>query len=167
MKLLDITLFGKPATQGSKRGFPIPRKDGTTGVRLTDDCAELKAWRQQVAQTALAQFHDLPVTHAVELRIVFYRPRPKGHFGTGRNAHKVKASAPRYPATIPDLTKLTRAVEDALKGVVYRNDSQVVRQDLWKKFGVRYETTIEVALVGCLDLPPHQKHCPDAQKSCP
>ena len=52
----------------------------------------------------------------------------KGHYGTGRNADQVKASAPPHPTTKPDATKLVRAVEDALTGVIWRDDSQVVRQ---------------------------------------
>jgi len=72
---------------------------------------------------------------AVTLDITFYRSRPGSHFGTGSNAGKLKASAPKRPPTKPDLTKLVRAAEDALKGVLWRDDGQVTDQHTRKRYG--------------------------------
>ncbi len=48
------------------------------------------------------------------------------------------------PASKPDTIKLTRCVEDALQGVVYVNDSQIVTHWLYKKWGepARVEVSI-------------------------
>ena len=65
----------------------------------------------------------------------FYLPRPKGHHGTGKNAGIVKASAPRFPATKPDIDKLTRSTLDALgEAGVWADDSQVVRLSVSKDY---------------------------------
>jgi Holliday junction resolvase RusA-like endonuclease len=40
----------------------------------------------------------------------------------------------RYPTTKPDLDKLARAVLDALTGVYYLDDAQVVSLDLQKAY---------------------------------
>lgn len=65
------------------------------------------------------------------LVVDFYVPRPKAHIG----AKGVKPSAPHYPTTRPDITKLLRAVEDAMSGIVYRDDAQIVHQQAMKRYG--------------------------------
>jgi crossover junction endodeoxyribonuclease RusA len=61
-------------------------------------------------------------------------PRPKGHYGSGKNELTVKNSAPKYPDKKPDCTKLLRALEDALTGILWIDDSQVVRQVVGKSY---------------------------------
>lgn len=84
----------------------------------------LKTWRQDVgfqARMAGAQLID----GAVRVELIFKLPRPKGHFGSGKNSGIVKPSAPHYPTTKPDTDKLIRAVLDALTFVCFKDDSQV------------------------------------------
>jgi Holliday junction resolvase RusA-like endonuclease len=71
------------------------------------------------------------------LAVVFNITRPKGHFGTGRNAGALKDSAPYWPTVKPDATKLLRGLEDALTGVVWRDDAQVVEQAVTKRYAER------------------------------
>jgi Holliday junction resolvase RusA-like endonuclease len=62
----------------------------------------------------------------VNLRI--YVARPADHYGTGRNAGKLKPNVPAFPATGLDIDKVTRACLDA--GTVagwWTNDSRVAR----------------------------------------
>ena len=49
----------------------------------------------------------------------------------------LKDSAPVFKDTAPDLSKLWRAVEDSLTGIVYKDDSQVVQLALQKRWGTR------------------------------
>ena len=121
---IDFFVYGQPATQGSKRAFVTP-----SGVALADDNPRLKDWRAAVAQAARQAYRGPLLEGPVALDLTFRRPRPKGHFGTGRNAGTLKSSAPPRPTSKPDVTKLARAVEDALTGVIWRDDAQVV--SLW------------------------------------
>ena len=52
--------------------------------------------------------------------------RPKSHMGTGRNEGIVKASSPHHHVVKPDADNVAKAVLDALSGIVYRDDVQVV-----------------------------------------
>lgn len=72
---------------------------------------------------------------AVDVR--FFLPRPKSHFGTGRNATKLKDCAPDFHVKKPDVDKLVRAVLDSLSGVVYSDDCQVVDLTTSKRFEVK------------------------------
>jgi len=96
-----------------------------------------KPWMADVKASAWAATEGIfyrPLTGAVILKVQFQFTRPKSHYGSGKNAGQVKGSAPKYHITKPDLTKLTRAVEDALTGVIWRDDSQVVSQRPTKRY---------------------------------
>ena len=67
-----------------------------------------------------------PTTGPVELLYCFRFARPKSHYRTGKNAHLLRPDAPPRPATKPDGDKLERTLWDALTGIVYVDDCQVV-----------------------------------------
>lgn len=138
---LVFDVFGTPAPQGSKKAFPGKRKDGTyTGkFSLVESAGDrLKEWRAEVQAAAMvAKVHAewAPASGPVMVEIVFYLPRPKAHYGSGRNAGVLKDSAPAVPTTRPDSDKLARAVLDALTmAAVYVDDSQVVELRAGKRF---------------------------------
>lgn len=133
---LSFRVYGPPQPGGSKRAFPN-RKTGR--IIVTDDNPRAKPWMQEVAGAALdaiSGWGDAPVFDGpVALEAEFVVARPKGHYGSGKNAGKERPGAPLYPAVKPDATKLLRALEDALTGIVWRDDAQVVEQTVWKTYG--------------------------------
>jgi Holliday junction resolvase RusA-like endonuclease len=132
--MIEFCVLGKPETAGSKQAFPFKRPDGRVGVRVVDANKRTKSWQQEVRFAARCNYDGPVLTGAVHLLLMFFVQRPKGHFGTGRNAGKIKASAPRLPTKIPDLLKLSRAIEDALTGVIYQDDSQITSEVLMKRY---------------------------------
>lgn len=136
---ITITAYGRPAPQGSKRAFAVRGKGGVPTGRVAvieSSHDRVKSWRQAVIDAALEAAaptlvrERLPLTGPLKLSVVFALPRPKGHYRTGRNAHQLRDSAPRYPTGTPDLSKLLRATEDALADAgVFRDDAQIVRYD--------------------------------------
>jgi Holliday junction resolvase RusA-like endonuclease len=71
----------------------------------------------------MSSLGDLPPREgALWVEVTFRLPRPKGHMGK----RGLRPSAPRFPATRPDLDKLCRAVLDGLtSGGAYGDDAQV------------------------------------------
>lgn len=134
---IRIVVHGTPAPAGSKKGFPIRAKGGRiVGVRVTDDSKRNKPWQAAVRSEAADVVNGSGLLDGpLEVEVTFYMKRPKGHFGTGRNAGVVKASAPSWPAVKPDTGKLVRSIFDALTGVVWRDDAQVVSEIAQKKYG--------------------------------
>ncbi len=131
--MFTARVIGKPQPAGSKRAF-INRKTGKPIV--TDDNPRAKPWQQEIASTVMGERFEGPV----RLELTFYVRRPKGHFGTGSNSDRLKSSAPRFPTTKPDATKLVRAVEDALTHAgLWRDDSQVVEQHVRKVYATTFE----------------------------
>ncbi len=128
---IEFTVFGEPKTAGSKKAFYNPK---LRRALITDDNAKSRDWKEQVASSARQAYSGDLLREALTLRLVFYRVRPGGHFKRDRTLSKSGRES-AAPATRPDLLKLTRAVEDALKGVTYVDDSQIVTEVLHKKWG--------------------------------
>jgi len=132
MSPIVIAVHGKPAPQGSKRAFAVRGKGGVPTGRVAvieSSHDRVKSWRQAVIDAALGlePAPAWPLDGPLKIGLIFALPRPKGHYGTGRNAARLRDSAPRYPAGVPDLSKLLRATEDALTDAgVWRDDAQVV-----------------------------------------
>jgi Holliday junction resolvase RusA-like endonuclease len=126
--MISFTVYGQPAPAGSKtigRG-----KQGQTFVR--DSSKRSYPWKRDVAQAAgIAMQGRTLLDGPLHVEIYFYVPRPKGHFG----ARGLRPSAPEHPTVKPDVLKLARAVEDALAGVIYRDDAQIVSEVLGKRYG--------------------------------
>jgi Holliday junction resolvase RusA-like endonuclease len=133
---------GRPQTAGSKQAF-VNKHTGRAQVVESGDRDAKAAWRadiQTAASNASKQMipdGTLPWPWDGPLRVsmVFVRNRPAGHFGTGRNAGKMKDGRQALrPVQRPDALKLARAAEDALTGWLWADDSQIVEEHLYKAF---------------------------------
>lgn len=123
---LSFEVRGTPAPQGSHRAF-VNRRTGRAIV--TDDSPATRPWRQDVRAAALdALGPGGPAVRPVVVVLAFRFDRPKGHHGR----HGLLRSAPPEKLTKPDLDKLVRSTLDALTGLVWRDDSQVVGIDASK-----------------------------------
>lgn len=144
--MFRMTVFGHPATAGSKAAFVYKdKKSGKHRAAMAPASKKTKPWMELVAATAKAQYSGNLLTGPLNYTMYFHFKRPKSHYGTGRNACMLKASAPDHHIQKPDAMKLARAVEDALTGIVWKDDSQVCscRVDkFWTDHSSRVEITI-------------------------
>jgi Holliday junction resolvase RusA-like endonuclease len=131
---LYLTVYGRPQPAGSKRAF---QHATTRRVMVTDANPNSRPWKQQVTAQALHQLNGQPILlqGPLELTVTFILARPKSHYRTGRNQHLLRPAAPARPTTKPDTTKLLRGVEDALTGIYWNDDAQIVDQHAHKEFG--------------------------------
>lgn len=110
---------GLPAPQGSKRALPIKRAGRYTGRVALVESSKTKVadWRTDVKTVAVQIMRGgLPLSGPLVVSMTFTLPKPK--------------SAPKrrriWPDKRPDISKILRSTEDALSGVVWNDDSQVV-----------------------------------------
>ena len=118
---MEITfdVIGRPAPQGSKKSIG--------NNRFVESSKFLPAWRNAVkiaAEEAVTASMWARVSGPVELEVMFYLDRPS----------TISATKRAQPTVPPDLDKLIRGVGDALTGVVYDDDSQVIRCLAWKVY---------------------------------
>lgn len=141
--MVEFAVLGTPQPAGSKRAFVNPK---TNRAIVTDDNRKAKPWQAEIkaaAREALPENFEL-LRGPVWVTFYFHRERPKSHYGTGRNSWRVKDSAPPFPTTRPDALKLARAVEDALTGIVWADDSQIVVEHLVKVWGSPARVEIKI-----------------------
>lgn len=107
---------GVPLPKGNmtqvRRGTFSAMVDQSNMARKSRKAHGLDRWAEAVATAARAAKVPL-LTGPVQLSLTFVLPRPKT---VKREEHTVK----------PDTSKLVRAVEDALSGIAYVDDAQVV-----------------------------------------
>ena len=75
-----------------------------------------------------------PISTAIEVCIKAFFNRPKSHYGTGKNAGKLKASAPEYCVVNKDVDNIAKIVLDALNKIAYVDDKQVVSLTVSKQY---------------------------------
>lgn len=134
--MITFTCYGKPRPKGSTKSFAFVRKGASVTVKggsvkgvsvaTTSMTAGLKEWEKAVrmeASVALAvarrtgRRHSTMLCEPVYLEMFFVMPRPQRLKGL-RNV----------PCDVtPDASKLWRAAEDALIGVLFDDDKRVVR----------------------------------------
>jgi Holliday junction resolvase RusA-like endonuclease len=117
-------------------GTPIPKGSMIQGRYggIHDGNKKVGPWRDCIAAACTQVITDPPMQDPLAMKCRFVFKRPRSHFGTGRNSGKVRLSARRTPGR-PDIDKLARTVMDALTGILYIDDSQVVTLVCSKEYG--------------------------------
>lgn len=147
--MIEFFVPGIPRPAGSKRGFPIRRKGGKLGVAMADASgAAGKAWRVAVIAAVSEHWKEAPIDGPISLAVEFVMPRPASHFGKKKGAPYLKPNSPTWHTSKPDRTKLLRAIEDAMTGVVWRDDAQVVAGVVSKRYGQRPGAHVQVLDLG-------------------
>lgn len=111
---MNLFIPGTPAPKGSTKAYVVKGRAVTTNAN-----AKTKPWQQQVSVMVAAE---------VGSKILFPRPAPVilvMEFVMPRTTSEPKRTT-RAHTRKPDSDKLARSVFDALTGVVYEDDSQVV-----------------------------------------
>ena len=148
---LSMFVHGTPIPQGSKRAW---YNQATKRVMMTEDAGSRHAsWRMEVTSHARQAMADAgrfgePYREAVSCSVTFMFHRPAIHYGTGKNAEKVKASAPAFPVKPPDIDKLVRAVFDSFTSIVWVDDAQVVAATIRKVYIERWQPEGVKVVVG-------------------
>lgn len=132
-----LRVAGVPVTQGSKTAGVNPHT-GRAFVRESGG-DRLKAWRTAINSQAQQAYADrAPWLGPVMLDIHFAVPRPT-------SAPKTKRTYP-IKARSGDVDKLARAVMDALTGVAFTDDSQVLILMVAKDYAMNGWTGVDVGV---------------------
>lgn len=118
MNPLTFSVVGIAKPKGSARAF-VPK--GWTRAIVTSANKGVKGWEESI-RAALQQYAAGVFFHGpITVRVVFELPKPK------------KPKAPEH-LTKPDLDKLVRGSLDAMKGVLWNDDSQVTNITASKRY---------------------------------
>jgi Holliday junction resolvase RusA-like endonuclease len=128
-----FTVFGSPVAQGR------PRFARMGNFVRTYDPDKSRTWKQDVKAAVLDQLNGTPEIHdgPLGLKLYFHLPRPKSL--PKKVVHHIKK---------PDCDNLGKAIKDALRSVVYRDDSQIVALEVRKVYGNPPRVVIAIEEVG-------------------
>jgi Holliday junction resolvase RusA-like endonuclease len=73
----------------------------------------------------IENFPEEKMTNPIKCILNFYCKRPKIHYKTGKNAHILKDTAPKYNINNKDLDNMVKFVLDALNDKLYTDDSLI------------------------------------------
>ena len=132
----SFIVLGRPAPQGSKRHVG-------NGI-MVESSKHVRPWRKKIKSTAKSL---LPVGwHAilpVHLETEFLFARPKTHFNSKGELKDSSYSTPapiHCTSVVGDIEKLVRSVADALTGVVYEDDSQIISLNSLRRYARTHES---------------------------
>ncbi len=145
-----VRVYGLPRPGGSKTWIPTRRGDKSLVIkslsyrggrvygwpvgRMIDDAKGNAKWKRQVAEQTREVYCGPAYVGPLKLGMKFFLPRPANHFRTGRNAHLRSPNWQPWPTKRTDTTKYVRSTEDALKGILWDDDSQIVAQEASKHY---------------------------------
>jgi Holliday junction resolvase RusA-like endonuclease len=132
--MITIRIKGTPAPGGSKSSMVHPH----TGRRIMLDAGgkRNKIWRSCCEAFARRQIGSTPpLSGPLSVSFEFIMPRPRSHFRSVKKMPVLRDDAPRHHTQAPDRTKLMRSTEDALTGICWVDDAQIVTgQDIIKRW---------------------------------
>lgn len=126
--MIRIRIDGEPAPGGSKTSMVHP----STGMRVMVDAGgkRNKIWRSRCEAFARRQIGPQPPLEGpLSVSFEFIMPRPKSHYRSVKKQPVLRDDAPTHHTKAPDRTKLMRSTEDALTGICWVDDSQIVDGD--------------------------------------
>jgi Holliday junction resolvase RusA-like endonuclease len=120
MMTVAFTVYGVPRPKGSTKAFMRP---GMKFPIVTSDNKSVKGWEESVRAAMQQHVAGIFFEGPVIVRITFELPRPATL--PKRTRHHVKK---------PDIDKLARGSLDAMKGTLWRDDSQVIELHVRKLY---------------------------------
>ena len=109
MQKLSFNIIGVPVPKGRPRFFRGPKFVHTYTPKKTH------VWESSIRVQARQHKPEIPWQGPIRMTLLFFMPRPKSL--SKEVIHHVKK---------PDLDNLAKAMKDALQGIMYVSDSQVV-----------------------------------------
>lgn len=128
LRTVEIFIPGQPVPQGSMVPF-IDKRTKKANLK-PDNERELMSWRRNVTAHARIKWPGSPTNNPIRLDVVFWFSRTKL---TAGGPQRLSGRVP-CNRTTPDRDKLLRAVQDALTGVVYVDDSRAIAGETEKRF---------------------------------
>ena len=115
--MVSFTIPGNPVAQGR------PRAARRGNRIMMYDPKPSKDYKEYVAEIAKEYAPEEPTEAALGVQMKIYREIPKS---TTKKDRKLINEGLKRPVVRPDTDNYTKAILDALNGIIYKDDSQIV-----------------------------------------
>lgn len=133
--MIKLVIDGEPVAQG--------RPKFTTRGKFVKayDPPKSRQYKKYVALQAKQQYQKSPLTGAIAVSCIFYRGIQK----SGSKAVKfAKLQHITRPTVKPDIDNYFKCVTDALKGICWVDDNQIVDVEMHKHYDEKPRVEIEI-----------------------
>ncbi|GIO36233.1 hypothetical protein J41TS12_10940 [Paenibacillus antibioticophila] len=133
--IVQFTIYGEPVAQGR------PKFSTAGGFAKAYDPAKSRDYKDYVRLAATEHAPKVPLEGPIGMVLTVYRSTPKS-FSKRRAA--LAEAGEITPTTKPDVDNYLKGVKDALKGIIWRDDSQVVEVYARKRYSTRPRIEVKI-----------------------
>lgn len=108
------------------------------------DQPKVKQFKNLLRALVIEQYKKAPMTGALSVSLLFYRPVQKSISNVERQR---RLSNQHKPIVKPDTDNYVKSALDALNGVLWEDDSQIVKITAEKRYGEKGKIIITVTLL--------------------
>ncbi|MFC4305766.1 RusA family crossover junction endodeoxyribonuclease [Cohnella boryungensis] len=137
--MIEFTVFGEPVAQGR------PRASTKSGFVRMYDPAKSRDYKDYVRLAAAEYAPAKLLEGPLAVMVIAYRSIPKSF--SRRKATAAEAGE-IYPTSKPDADNYLKGVKDALKGVMWVDDSQVVDAYARKRYSFKPRIEVKIRQMG-------------------
>lgn len=132
--MIEFVVLGTPIAKGRPR---FTRAGRTYTPKATTQ-------HEHQVRTAAAERFPFPLSGALRLEVIAFMPIPRSLPKAEREAALLGM---KRPATRPDADNIAKLIADALNGLAYQDDNQIVELEARKFYGVEPRTIVRVVRV--------------------
>lgn len=118
-----------------------PRATGRGRFIRVYDPPKTAKFKRDLKQLATEMYHDAPLEGEIYLKVAFYRKIQKS---ISKKEHDRRASGKHRPIVKPDLSNYLKAFEDALNGVLWKDDAMIVHEEIDKYYSDNSRIEVEI-----------------------
>ncbi|MFT8928502.1 MAG: RusA family crossover junction endodeoxyribonuclease [Sporolactobacillus sp.] len=115
--MIEFTIFGEPVAQGR------PRFSTFGGHARAIDPPDSREYKKYVKLMASQNRPHTPIEGPVELKLLIYRPLLKS---MSKKKKAAAVSGTLRPIKKPDVDNVAKGIMDAMTGIIWQDDKQVV-----------------------------------------
>ena len=128
---IQFFVHGIPKAQPRPRAF----YNKHIGQARVYEAGTAEAWKGAIALAAKQYLPSSPLTGPLSVSLMFFMPRPKSHYRTGKHSDELRPDAPEWHSGKPDRDNLEKAVLDSLTHIgMWKDDGQVCTGPVDKKY---------------------------------
>lgn len=137
--MIEFTIYGDPVAQGR------PRFSNAGGFVKAYDPKKSRDYKDYVKLAAAEKAPAKLLEGALSIVIKVYRPMPKAF--SQKKAAEAEAGRIR-PITKPDADNYLKGIKDALKNIMWKDDSQIVDAYVSKWYSQKPRVEVQIQEIG-------------------
>lgn len=118
-----------------------PRATGRGRFIRVYDPPKTAKFKRELKQLATEMYHDAPLEGEIYLKVVFYQKIQKS---VSKKEHDRRASGIHRPIVKPDLSNYLKSFEDALNGILWKDDAMIVHEEIDKYYSDKPRIEVEI-----------------------